>query len=186
MRIVAGDLRGRPIRAPQGLDVRPTSDRARAAIFNILEHASWSEGLQARRVIDLFAGSGALGLEALSRGAASCLFVDLAEPSLAAIRGNVAAFGLETRARMLRQDATRMARRPEADPGFDLAFLDPPYARDLAAPALMALQGGGWLASGALAVLEQGAEEATPDLPGFEVVDQRRYGAAQVLFLRAV
>lgn len=186
MRIVAGDLRGRPIRAPEGLDVRPTSDRARGAIFNILEHASWSEGLQARRAIDLFAGSGALGLEALSRGAANCLFVDLAEPSLAAVRANVAAFGLEARARLLRQDATRLARRPQAEAGFELAFLDPPYARDLAAPALMALHGGGWLANGALAVLEQGAGETAPELPGFERLDQRRYGAAQVLFLRAI
>ena len=186
MRIVAGELRGRPIRAPDGVAVRPTSDRARGAIFNILEHAPWSEGLQARRAIDLFAGSGALGLEALSRGAAACLFVDLAEPSLVAVRGNVAAFGLEARARLLRQDATRLARRPEAEPGFDLAFLDPPYGKDLAAPALMALRNGGWLAGGAVAVLEQGAGEPAPELPGFERLDQRRYGAAQVLFLRVV
>ena len=186
MRIVAGELRGRPIRAPDGVAVRPTSDRARGAIFNILEHATWSEGVHARRAVDLFAGSGALGLEALSRGAAACLFVDLAETSLAAVRHNVSAFGLEARARLLRQDATRLARRPDTDPGFDLAFLDPPYAKDLAAPALMALRSGGWLADGAVAVLEQGAGEPAPELPGFEPLDQRRYGAAQVVFLRVV
>ena len=176
MRIVAGELRGRPIRTPGGADVRPTSDRARQAIFNILEHAPWSEGLEARRVIDVFAGSGAMGLEALSRGAGFCLFVDLAEPSLAAVRANVAAFGLEARARLLRQDATRMARRPEADTPFDIAFLDPPYRKDLAGPALMALRNGGWVAAGALAVLEQGSGETALQLPGFEALDQRRSG----------
>ena len=186
MRIVAGDLRGRPIRTPEGADVRPTSDRARQAIFNILEHAPWSEGLEARRVTDLFAGSGALGLEALSRGAGACLFVDLAEPSLTAVRANVAAFGLEARARTLRQDARRLARRPEADEPYDLAFLDPPYGKDLAGPALMALRHGGWLAEGAVAVLEQGSGEPAPELPGFEALDQRRYGAARVSFLRLV
>ncbi len=184
MRIAAGELRGRPIRTPDGADVRPTSDRARQAIFNILEHAPWSDGLEARRVIDVFAGSGAMGLEALSRGAGFCLFVDLADPSLAAVRANVTTFGLETRARMLRQDATRMARRPEADAPFDIAFLDPPYGKDLAGPALMALRNGGWLAEGAVAVLEQGSGETPVELPGFEALDQRRYGAARVSFLR--
>ena len=169
---------------PDGADVRPTSDRAREAVFNILEHAPWSEGLEARRVIDLFAGSGALGLEALSRGAGTCLFVDFAEPSLTAVRANVAAFGLETRTRLLRQDATRLARRREADPPFDLAFLDPPYGKDLAGPALMALRNGGWLAAEAVAVLEQGSAEAALEIPDFERLDQRRYGAAQVTFLR--
>ncbi|HEY5411014.1 MAG TPA: 16S rRNA (guanine(966)-N(2))-methyltransferase RsmD [Caulobacteraceae bacterium] len=186
MRITAGDLRGRVIQAPDGLDVRPTSDRARQAVFNILEHAPWSEGLQARRVIDAFAGSGALGLEALSHGAASCLFIDLAEASLAAVRANVAAFGLGARARLLRQDATRLGRRPEGDEPYDLVFLDPPYGKGLGAPALMALRGGGWLAADAIAVLEHGAGEAAVERPGFERLDQRRYGKAEVLFLRPV
>ncbi len=184
MRIVAGELRGRPIRMPEGGDVRPTSDRAREAIFNILEHAPWSEGLEARRVIDLFAGAGAMGIEALSRGAGTCLFVDLAESSLAAVRTNLAAFGLEPRTRLLRQDATRLGRRREGDPPFDLVFLDPPYGKDLAGPALMALHNGGWLAAEAVAVLEQGSGEAALELPGFEPLDRRRYGAAQVSFLR--
>ena len=132
MRIVAGDLRGRPIQAPEGQEVRPTSDRAREAIFNILEHASWSQGTRDLRVIDLFAGSGAMGLEALSRGAAACLFVELAEASLVAIRANIRAFALEPRTRMLRQDATRLSRLPELDAPYELAFLDPPYAKGLA------------------------------------------------------
>jgi 16S rRNA (guanine966-N2)-methyltransferase len=186
MRIAAGDLRGRVIQAPAGLDVRPTSDRARQAVFNILEHAAWSRGIADRRVIDLFAGSGALGLEALSRGAASCLFVDLAEPSLAAIRANVAVFGLGARARLLRQDAARLGRLPAGEAPLDLAFLDPPYAKGLGEPALMALRDGGWLAADAIAVLERGAGEAAAKFPGFERLDQRRYGAAEVLFLRPV
>jgi 16S rRNA (guanine966-N2)-methyltransferase len=184
MRIVAGELRGRAIQAPQGLDVRPTSDRARQAIFNILEHAPWSGGIEARRAIDLFAGSGAMGLEALSRGAAKCLFVDSAEASLAAVRANVAAFGLGERARLLRQDAARLGRRHEGKPLFDIAFLDPPYRKDLAGPALAELRTGGWLAEDAVVALERAAGEPGIETPGYEVLDQRRYGAAGVLFLR--
>ncbi len=184
MRIVAGDLRGRPIQAPEGQEVRPTSDRAREAIFNILEHASWSQGTRDLRAIDLFAGSGAMGLEALSRGAAACLFVELAEASLVAIRANIRAFALEPRTRMLRQDATRLSRLPELDAPYELAFLDPPYAKGLAEPALAALKDGGWLAAEALVVLERGSGEAPIEPPGFEILDQRRYGKAEVLFLR--
>lgn len=180
MRIVAGDLRGRPIRTPPGEATRPTSDRARQAIFNILEHAPWSPGLKGRRVVDLFAGSGAMGLEALSRGAAECVFVDTAEPALAAIRANVEAFQLGPRARLLRADATRLGR---AETPFDFAFIDPPYGKGLGEMALAALGAGGWLAQGALAVLERGADEPPPAAAGVEVLDERRYGAARVWFL---
>ena len=184
MRIVAGELKGRAIQSPAGLDVRPTSDRARQAIFNILEHAPWSGGLEARRVIDVFAGSGAMGLEALSRGANRCLFVDNSEASLAAIRANVAAYGLGERTRLLRQDATRLGARHEGRPVFDFAFLDPPYAKDLAGPVLATLRTEGWLAPDAVVVLERGSGEAAIETPGYEGLDKRRYGAAEVLFLR--
>lgn len=184
MRIVAGDLRGRPIRTPSGEATRPTSDRARQAIFNILEHAPWSPGLEGARVLDAFAGSGGMGLEALSRGARECLFIDRAEPALAAVRDNVAAFGLGERARLLRQDATRLARRSPAEAPFDLVFLDPPYGKGLGQMALGALHGGGWLADGAVVVLEVGADEAAPAPAGCELLDERRYGAATVMFLR--
>ena len=186
MRIAAGALRGRAIQAPEGQDVRPTSDRARQAVFNILEHAPWSEGLEARRAMDVFAGSGAMGLEALSRGAAACLFVDLKDASLAAVRANIAAFGLGPRARLLRQDASRLGRLPETDAPYDIAFLDPPYRKDLAGPALAVLGAGGWLAPDAVVVLERGAGEAAIETPGYDLLDQRRYGAAGVLFLRPV
>ena len=184
MRIVAGELRGRPIRTPPGEATRPTSDRARQAVFNILEHAPWSPGLEGARVLDVFAGSGAMGLEAISRGAALALFVETAEPALAAVRANIAAMGLGARARPLRQDATRIGRRAEGEVPFDVAFLDPPYGKGLGEQALVALSAGGWLAPKALVVLEQGAAEPAPAVPGFELLDERRYGAAKVLFLR--
>lgn len=184
MRIISGELRGRTIQAPEGEGVRPTSDRAREAVFNILEHASWSEGLEGRRVIDLFAGAGGMGLEALSRGAAHCLFVDTAGPALEAVRANLDGFGLAGRARLLRQDASRLGRRPDVEPAADLAFLDPPYGKGLGETALEALHAGGWLGAEAIAVLERGSGERPIAAPGYELLDQRRYGAAQVTFLR--
>ncbi len=184
MRIIAGDLRGRAIRAPEGAATRPTSDRARQAVFNILEHATWSEGIEGLRVIDVFAGSGAMGLEALSRGAAACLFVENAAAALSAIRANLDAFGLEGRGQILRQDATKLSPLAAVEAPCDLAFLDPPYKKELGAPALQALRAGGWLAPASVAVIEVGADEPDMAPPGFEVLDNRRYGAAKVLFLR--
>jgi 16S rRNA (guanine966-N2)-methyltransferase len=183
MRVVSGSLRGRPIRAPEGEATRPTSDRARQAVFNILEHAPWSDGIGGARVIDLFAGSGAMGLEALSRGAASCLFVEGAEPAVAAIRANVAAFGLDERVRVLKRNATTLGERPPTEAAFGLAFLDPPYGSGLGEGALAALAEGGWLTPDAVVVLERGAGEPPADLPGFEQIDERRYGAASLLIL---
>ena len=184
MRIVTGTLRGRLIHAPEGEATRPTSDRARQAVFNILEHASWSDGVVDRRGIDLFAGSGAMGFEALSRGAAACLFVETAGPALDAIKANVDAFKIGGRTRVLRQDAARLAARPSSEPAFDLAFLDPPYGKGLGEAALAVLKAGGWLAEGATIVFERGADEPELQASGFEVLDQRRYGAAKLVVLR--
>ena len=184
MRIVSGSLRGRPIRAPEGLATRPTSDRARQAVFNILEHAPWSDGLGDLRVIDLFAGSGAMGLEALSRGAGVCLFVENAEPACAAIRDNIETFKLEGRGRVMRRDALKLGVRPANEAACDLALLDPPYGEELAERGLAALRDGGWLTPGAVAVVERGAAEAALEAEGFAVLDTRRYGAAAVTFLR--
>lgn len=189
MRIVGGALRGKTLRAPSGQDTRPTSDRARESVFNILEHAAWSPGLQGRRVIDLFAGSGALGLEALSRGADFCLFVETAEAARGAIRDNIEALddrgaGLFGRTRVHRRDATDLGPRPgSAGPPFDLVFLDPPYAKGLGERALAAVADGGWLAPEALAVFERGADEPDLELPGWRLLDARDYGAARILFL---
>ena len=185
MRVVSGRFRGRALVAPPGENTRPTGDRARQAVFNILEHASWSVPFEGARVVDLFAGSGALGFEALSRGAAFCLFVETDEAARGAIRDNMESLGLFGAARVHRRDATDLGARPgSAGPAFDLAFLDPPYAKGLGERALASLAAGGWLAPGALIVFERGAEEPELTVEGFEVLDARTYGAARVWFLR--
>lgn len=184
MRIVSGEFRGKALIAPPGDATRPTSDRARQAIFNILEHAPWSEGVRERRVIDLFAGSGALGFEALSRGASFCLFVETDDAARGAIRDNVEAMGLFGRTRVHRRSATDLGVKPGADgPAFDLAFLDPPYAKGLGEQALEKLVAGGWLAPGAIVVFERGVAEPPFDVGGFALLDARDYGAARVNFL---
>ena len=186
MRIVAGQYRGRAIVTPEGQNTRPTSDRARQAIFNVLEHAPWAEGLHEARVIDLYAGSGALGFEALSRGAAFCLFVDTDDGARGAIRENMDAYGLFGRCRVHRRSATDLGSRPgSAGEAFTLAFLDPPYAKGLGEQTLARLLEGDWLAPGAIVVFERGSDEPEIDTPGYERLDARDYGAARVLFLRA-
>ena len=185
MRIVSGEFRGKALAAPGGQATRPTSDRARQAIFNILEHAAWSKGVRELRVIDLFAGSGALGFEALSRGAAFCLFVETDEAARGAIRQNVDAMHLFGRTRVHRRDATDLGVRPGADgPAFDLAFLDPPYGQGLGERALARLAAGGWLAPEAVVVFERGAGEAAFAVAGYEALDARDYGAARINFFR--
>jgi 16S rRNA (guanine966-N2)-methyltransferase len=190
LRIVSGEFRGKALIAPEGQATRPTSDRARQAIFNILEHAPWSPGMRDLRVMDLFAGSGALGFEALSRGAAFCLFVETDEAARGAIRDNVEALSgngasLFGKTRVHRRDATDLGTKPGADgPPFDLAFLDPPYAKGLGERALERLAAGGWLANGATVVFERGVGEPAFSVPGYQPLDARDYGAARVHFLR--
>ena len=185
MRIVSGAFRGRPLNTPAGQGTRPTSDRARQAIFNILEHAVWSMGVRGSRVIDLFAGSGALGFEALSRGAAFCLFVETDEAARGAIRETIAALELFGQTRVHRRDAADLGVRPGSDgPGFNLAFLDPPYGLGLGEAALAGLAAGGWVSPGAIVVFERSASEAAFAVAGFTALDVRDYGAARVNFLR--
>jgi 16S rRNA (guanine966-N2)-methyltransferase len=185
LRIIAGELRGRALSAPGGQTTRPTADRARQAAFNMLEHAAWSNGVRGARVIDLFAGSGALGLEAISRGATFCLFVDTDEAARGAIRRNIETLDLFGVTRLHRRDATDLGPRPaSAGPPFDLAFLDPPYAKGLGERALTELVAHGWLADGAVVMLEQGTGEPAPRAEGFETTEVRDYGAARLHFLR--
>lgn len=185
MRIVAGHLRGRAIVTPDGQGTRPTSDRARQALFNVLEHAAWAEPLNGLRVIDLFAGSGALGFEAMSRGAAFCLFVETDDGARGAIRENADAYGLMGATRVHRRSATDLGVRPgPIAEAFDIAFLDPPYGKGLGEQALQRLIEGDWLKPGALVVFERGSDEPEIDTPGYERLDARDYGAARVLFLR--
>src|SRR6056297_766854 len=161
MRIVAGQFKGRPIQAPKTDATRPTSDRARESLFNILAHADWAPDLDGARVIDLFAGSGALGLEALSRGAQFCVFIETAHAARGAIRNNIEALGLFGVTRLQRRNATALGDLPAGLGGqFEIAFLDPPYNKDLVAPGLNALHLGGWLSEGALIIAETAAEEA--------------------------
>jgi 16S rRNA (guanine966-N2)-methyltransferase len=185
MRIVAGSLKGRAITAPEGQNTRPTSDRARQAIFNVLEHASWAEPLDGARVIDLYAGSGALGYEAVSRGAAFALFVEIDDEARGAIRENADAWGLMGRTRVHRRSATDLGVRPgPAGEAFDIAFLDPPYGKGLGEQTLARLLEGNWLKPGATVVFERGSDEPEIDTPGYERLDARNYGAARVLFLK--
>jgi len=185
MRIVAGSLKGRAIVAPEGRNTRPTSDRARQAVFNVLEHASWAESLQGIRVIDVFAGSGALGFEAVSRGAKFCLFVETDDGARGAIRENADAYGLMGRTRVHRRSATDLGVRPgPIAEAFHLAFLDPPYGKGLGEQTLARLIEGSWLKPGALVVFERGSDEPEIDTPGYQRLDARDYGAARVLFLK--
>ena len=156
MRIVGGRLRGRVLAAPESRAVRPTSERLRESIFDILEHR-YPGCIEGRRVVDCFAGSGALAIEALSRGARFALFIDNGTEARALLRANVEAFGLGGVTRIWRADATKLGAAPAGGP-FALAFLDPPYGQDLANPALAALVTGGWLEADAICVVEEAAK----------------------------
>jgi 16S rRNA (guanine966-N2)-methyltransferase len=175
MRIVGGALGGRVLRAPHGAATRPTSEKVREAIFNILG------GVEGAHVLDLFAGSGALGLEALSRGAAHATFVDAGKPALAAIRANLRELGLEDRAAVLAMDAVAAAQRPPPAP-WGVVFVDPPYASDLARRAVLALPPAS-LAPGARIVIEHDRRGTPPEALGSLLrTDQRRYGDTMVSF----
>jgi 16S rRNA (guanine966-N2)-methyltransferase len=183
MRITAGRLKGRPLAAPSDLAVRPTSDKVRQAVFNILEHGDLAPfALQGARVIDLFAGTGALGLEALSRGARYALFIDDAAGARAILWRNVEALGLTGAAKIWRRDATHLG--PCSGEPYDLAFLDPPYRRNLVGPALAALAQGGWLRPGAVAVAELARGDDIPSPDEFALRDERLYGDTRVVFFQ--
>jgi 16S rRNA (guanine966-N2)-methyltransferase len=184
MRIVGGSHRGRRLVAPPGEAVRPTSDRAREALFDVLSHGGFAaDGVPfaGRAVLDAFAGTGAFGLEALSRGAGEAVFIEQNREALAALRRNIAALGEEDRAHIFSGDAVRP---PRAGVACAVAFVDPPYRSGLAAPALTALAAAGWLTPEALAVVEIGAREGLAVPPGFVMLDERVYGAARLVFLR--
>jgi 16S rRNA (guanine966-N2)-methyltransferase len=182
MRIVGGRLRGRALFGPKTDSIRPTSDRLRETLFNILVH-SYDDPLPGGKVIDLFAGTGAFGLEAVSRGADFCLFVDDGAQARALIRENVEALGLGGVTRIFRRDARHLGAAPPGDP-YTLAFLDPPYDRGLAQPALTSLARGGWLAPGALVLVEEASAAVFEPSAGYEVLERRDYGETEVIFLR--
>ena len=182
MRIVGGRLKGRVLHAPASRAIRPTSERLRESIFDILAHRH--DAVEGARVVDLFAGSGALGIEALSRGADFALFVDNGAEARALLRANIEALALGGVTRVWRADAARLGKAP-AGPPFTLAFLDPPYEKGLAGPALAALCEGGWLAANALVVVEEAAKAEIAAPQGLTLVDERVYGETRIAFFAA-
>lgn len=186
MRIDAGSHKGTKLIAPEGEDVRPTSDRARQAVFNMLVHRF--DCVRGARVLDAFAGSGALGLEALSRGAESLTVFETARPALDALKRNIAACHEIPRTLVFASDCLRppQASTHKAYAPCNLVFLDPPYNKGLIPAALAALAEAGWIAPGALIVAELDAREDLPVLEGFEMEDERRYGKAKIAILRKI
>ena len=181
--MVAGKLRGRALATPDDARIRPTSDRVRQAVFNILAHGIENFRIDGALVLDLFAGTGALGIEALSRGARSCVFVEEDPEARGLIRRNIEAFGLTGVTHVYRRDATDLGDSGNRDP-FTLVFLDPPYGKGLGERALASAASGGWLASGAIVVLEERAATVIewPDV--FTVLDQRTWGDTSAVFGR--
>ncbi len=181
VRIIGGRFKGRVLRPPSTRAIRPTADRLRETLFNILAHGQ-GDPVPGARVIDLFAGTGALGLEALSRGASHALFVEDGAEARALIRENIEALGVGGISRIFRRDATKLG--AAAVEPFGVAFLDPPYGHALADEALAALRDGGWLAPGAICVIEEteGVDLAAPG--GFTTLDRRHMGESQIAILR--
>lgn len=185
MRIVSGKHKGRPLAAPKGRDTRPTSDRAREAMFNVLEHLPDSPGLSGARVIDVFAGTGALGLEALSRGAAHVVFVENNKAALDVLKANIQTLGEGANTTVLPIKAAALgAPNAPKDAAVDYAFLDAPYAKNLTEPALLALAAQGWLNDGAIILVEVAQSESLMPPPQFSLVKEKTYGAARAIFLR--
>lgn len=183
MRIVGGRFKGRTLQGPSSNATRPTSDRLREALFNVLAHA-YDDAADGARVLDLFAGTGALGLEALSRGAKFVVFVEEAPEPRGIIRANVETLGVGGITRIFRRDATKLGEALASD-AFDLVFCDPPYGRGLAEKALIGARDGKWLAPGALVVVEEAVEAAFAAPDGFEELERRRYDSSEIVILRA-
>jgi len=184
MRVVGGRFRSRPIAGPKGdVTLRPTADRLRESLFNILAHA-YGDPVSGARVLDLFAGTGALGIEAVSRGAVYTLFVDDGVEARALLRDNTESLGLGGVTRIFRRDATELGPVHPLEP-FSLAFLDPPYGKGLAEKALLSARAGGWLAPEALAVVEEAADARFAAPEGFSELERRSYDDTELVFLRA-
>ncbi len=184
MRLVAGKFKGHGLATPKDQAIRPTSDRVRESLFNILEHGVEGFDLEGARVLDLFAGTGALGLEALSRGAKYCLFIENAVAARGIIRTNVEALHLTGITKIWRRDATTLGPAGNIE-AFDLVFADPPYGKGLGEQALNEVCEKGWIKPGGIAVLEESSDTVLEFPSGFDEIDRRTYGDTLVVFLRA-
>jgi 16S rRNA (guanine966-N2)-methyltransferase len=183
MRVVGGTFRGRALQSPKaGTDaIRPTTDRTRESLFNILAHG-WSGLLDGARILDLFAGTGAVGIEALSRGASMALFIEESVQGRGLIRANIEALGLQGRTKLFRRDATRLGSAGTMQP-FDVVFADPPYGKGLGERALVSAAAGGWLKPGALAIVEEAASSSFETPHGFALADRRDFGDTRMYFM---
>lgn len=183
MRVVGGRLRGRNIASPSSKEIRPTQDRLRESLFNILMHA-YDNPVDGARVLDLFAGTGALGIEAISRGAAFALFVDNGAEARALLRNNVESLGLGGVTKVFRRDATNLGAAYPVEP-FSLVFLDPPYGMGLAPKTMSSLRAGRWLLPDALVVVEESKAAALSTPEGFQELERRAYDDTEFVFFRA-
>jgi 16S rRNA (guanine966-N2)-methyltransferase len=183
MRVVGGRLRGRTLAGPRSQAIRPTADRLRESLFNILHHA-YGDPISGARVLDLFAGTGALGIEALSRGAAFALLVDDGAEARALLRENTTTLGLGGVTKIFRRDATKLGPVAPLEP-FSLAFLDPPYGRSLAETSLASAHAGGWLTPDALIVVEESVKSTFAAPEGFSELERRRYDDTEFVILRS-
>jgi 16S rRNA (guanine966-N2)-methyltransferase len=185
MRVVGGEFRGRPLASPKAGSsaIRPTTDRTRESLFNILSHG-WPEKLANTRMIDIFAGTGAVGIEALSRGVSTVLFIEQSAEGRGLVRTNIEAFGLEGRTKLFRRDATRLGDIGKMEP-FDFVFADPPYGKGLAGRALVSLRDGGWLKPGALVIVEETAAADFEPPEGFTLAERRDFGDTRMYFMTA-
>ena len=184
MRIIGGQHRGQRLVAPAGHSTRPTSDRVRESIFNILAHKTSRDSVEGGRVLDLFAGSGALGFEALSRGARFCQFVENDAEARAVIRRNAETLGVTGICKIWRRDATQLGRCAPQTP-FDLVFIDPPYGKELGSAALASLLDGQWLSPKATIIIEESTGATISIPPQLELLDVREYGDTKVMFCTA-
>ena len=184
MRVVGGRLKGRNLASPSSQAIRPTADRLRESLFNILVHA-YGDPIEDARVLDLFAGTGALGIEAISRGAAYALFVDEGVEARALLRDNVETLGLGGVTRIFRRDATNLGPAHPIE-AFSLVFLDPPYGKGLAEKALLSARAGGWLKPNALIVVEEAADAGFKPPEGFAELERRSYDDTEFAFLRSI
>ncbi len=180
-RIIAGRWRSRRLGVPEGKDIRPTTDRMRERLFSMLEHSRY-KSLAGAQVLDLYAGTGALGLEALSRGGAHCIFVENSAKSLACLKENISVLGAEGECEVIRGRADTLGSAPRP---MDLVFMDPPYRQGLIDPTLISLKAGGWLGRETTLVVELASDEIDPNLNGFTLLDDRRQGQQRLLFLIA-